>query len=366
MMSVMSPVTRRSFDPTAAWAAVQDRDRSADGRFVYAVRTTGVYCRPSCPSRRPKRDNVSFFPETAAARNAGFRPCRRCRPDEPSDGPDPIELAHRLIREDASERITLDRLARKVGLSPFHLHRRFKQRYGLTPREVGAAARAERLKSSLKAGATVSRATYAAGYGSGSRVYEGAAARLGMTPARYARGGRGLAIRYTVVSSVLGRVLVAVTDRGVSAVALGGSDLELERRLAAEFPAATRTRIDTGADPWLADLVNRVAEALAQGGSAGESIPLDLMGTAFQYRVWQALLGIPRGSTRSYAEVARAIGRPTATRAVARAIASNRVAVLVPCHRVIREDGSLGGYRWGVPTKRSLLAAEAGESRPRR
>jgi AraC family transcriptional regulator of adaptative response/methylated-DNA-[protein]-cysteine methyltransferase len=345
-------------DPASAWIAVAARDAAYDGRFVFAVKTTGIFCRPSCPARRPRTENVEFFADPARARLAGYRACLRCHPDRQVEKNDPIAAAHRLLSRDGDDRITLERLAGQVGLSPFHLQRRFKERYGLSPREFAAANRAARLRTALRAGVTVSRATYAAGYGSGSRVYESAAARLGMTPGRYARGGRGLEIRYTTVGSPFGRVLVAVTDRGISTVSLGRTDPELERALAAEFPAAVRTRVDAGADPWLAPLVNRVARTLARGDEPGPAIPLDLLGTAFQYRVWQALLAIPRGATRTYAEIARAIGRPRAVRAVARAIAANRVAVLVPCHRVIREDGSVGGYRWGIPTKRSLLARE--------
>jgi AraC family transcriptional regulator of adaptative response/methylated-DNA-[protein]-cysteine methyltransferase len=351
--------------PADAWDLVAARAGDADGRFFFAVRTTGIFCRPSCPARRPKRENVEFFVDAEAARRSGYRACRRCRPDQARPRTDPIELARRLVEDRAEERITLEELARRVGLSPFHLQRRFKERYGLTPRELAVAARTARLKSSLREGGTVSRASYDAGYGSGSRVYEAAQAQLGMTPARYARGGRGLTIRYTVVGSPFGRLLVGVTDRGVAAVTLGQSDPALERGLEAEFPEAVRTRIDDGADSWLADLVERVARTLTdgEGDKRPPAIPLDLLGTTFQYRVWRALIEIPPGSTRSYREVARAIGRPRAARAVARAVASNRIAVLIPCHRVIRQDGSLGGYRWGVPTKRALLERETASRR---
>jgi AraC family transcriptional regulator of adaptative response/methylated-DNA-[protein]-cysteine methyltransferase len=261
-----------------------------------------------------------------------------------------------------TERITLDRLARIVDLSPFHLQRRFKARYGLSPREFAATTRTDRLKLALKRGKTVSRATYDAGFGSGSRVYERADSRLGMSPGRYAKGGAGLTIRYTIVGSSLGLVLIGVTDRGVACVSLGATEAALERGLRAEFPSATLARVDDGRDSWLAQLVEAVAARLA-GGAPDRSIPLDLVGTAFQYRVWRALLEIPLGSTRSYRAVARAIGRPRSARAVARAIGKNRVAVVVPCHRVIREDGSLGGYRWGLAAKRSLLDREL-EGRP--
>ena len=343
-----------------AWNAVVTRDRTADGTFVYAVRTTGVYCRPSCASRRPKRENTLFFSRASDAGLAGFRPCRRCRPDRPAEeGLDPVDRAREIVAG-RDEPVTLAELGRMVGLSPAHLQRSFKQRFGLSPRELGRSNREERFRSLLREGrATVSRATYEAGFGSSSRVYERAAATLGMTPARYARGGAGLAIRYTVVSSPLGRVLVAATDRGICAVSLGTSDLEMTRGLRQEFPRATITRVDEG-DDWLAGLVEQVARAVAAESPypGGPELPLELVGTAFQRRVWRALLEIPAGETRTYGEIAKRVGKPTATRAVARACAANRLAVVVPCHRVVRSDGASGGYRWGPPAKEALLARE--------
>jgi AraC family transcriptional regulator, regulatory protein of adaptative response / methylated-DNA-[protein]-cysteine methyltransferase len=362
MISVAMPALAPDrFDPDALWRAVRDRDHSPDGSFLYAVKTTGVYCRPSCPSRRPRRENVEFFADPESARARGFRACLRCRPDE-SAPRDPVAEAHRYLLDHPTEGVTLDRLARTVELSPSHLHRRFKARYGLSPKELAATRRTDRLKAALKRGTTVSRATYDAGFGSGSRVYERADTRLGMSPGRYARGGSGLAIRYTIVPSPLGPVLIGVTDRGVASVSVGATDAGLERGLRAEFPRATLARVDDGRDPWLTGLVGQVAARLA-GGAVDRSIPLELVGTAFQYRVWRALLEIPSGSTRSYAAVARAIGRPGSARAVARAVGKNRIAVVVPCHRVIREDGTLGGYRWGVAAKQALLDRES-EGRP--
>jgi AraC family transcriptional regulator of adaptative response/methylated-DNA-[protein]-cysteine methyltransferase len=357
MMSIAMPaLSPDRSNPDALWRAVQHRDQSRDGSFFYAVKTTGVYCRPSCPSRRPLRRNVEFFADAPAAQARGYRPCLRCHPDEVT-GNDPVAAAHRWLVAHPTERVTLDQLARLVALSPFHLQRRFKARYGLSPREFAAAARTDRLKSALKRGKTVSRATYDAGFGSGSRVYERADSRLGMSPARYARGGAGLTIRYTIVRSSLGLVLIGVTDRGVACVSLGPTEAALEAGLRGEFPSATAARVDDGRDSWLTELVEQVATRLAGGAPAG-SIPLDLVGTAFQYRVWRALLEIPAGSTRSYSAVAQAIGRPRSVRAVASAIAKNKIAVVVPCHRVIREDGSEGGYRWGLATKRKLLDRE--------
>jgi AraC family transcriptional regulator of adaptative response/methylated-DNA-[protein]-cysteine methyltransferase len=344
-----------------AWRAVTRRDASADGAFVYAVRTTGVYCRPSCPARRPRRANVLFFSSPLAAVEAGFRSCRRCHPDRAADpAPDPIERARGLVvGSGEGPGLTLERLAAAVGLSPFHLQRRFKERFGLSPRELLSTLRVERLRGSLRRGATVGRATYDAGFGSGSRVYERAGAIMGMTPARYARGGGGTTIRYTVVPSALGKLLVAVTDRGVCAVSLGRDEAALERELRLEFPAARIDRVDRGADVWLGRLVRRVERVIARPGHrAAPGIPLDLRGTAFELRIWKALLEIPAGVTSSYAEIARRVGRPSAARAVARACARNRVALLVPCHRVVRADGSPGGYRWGLPAKRALLERE--------
>jgi AraC family transcriptional regulator of adaptative response/methylated-DNA-[protein]-cysteine methyltransferase len=258
---------------------------------------------------------------------------------------------------DGSERLTLEELAKRVGLSAGHLQRRFKARYGVSPRDLQDSRRRDRFRTALREGSGVSRATYDAGYGSSSRVYERAGQRLGMTPGQFARGGSGLVIRYTIVASPIARrLLVAVTDRGVCAVLPGPDDRALEAALAAEFPQAIRNRVDRGADSWLAGLVRRVAEEIEGDGEGGLS--LDLKGTAFQERVWRALLEVPRGATRSYREIARALGRESSVRAVAGAIAKNRLAFVVPCHRVIRGDGSLAGYRWGLPLKERLLAAE--------
>jgi AraC family transcriptional regulator of adaptative response/methylated-DNA-[protein]-cysteine methyltransferase len=345
----------------AAWRAVSRRDRSQDGRFVYAVTSTGIYCRPSCPSRRPRRDRVRFFPTPAEAGAAGFRPCKRCHPDsrEASPAERAVAKARACLDRHAGEPVSLARLAQEAGMSPWHLQRTFRRLTGLSPREYAEARRAERLRQGLRQEPSVSRATYEAGYGSSSRVYERAPTMLGMTPGAYRRGGAGMEIRYTIVASPFGRLLVAVTDRGVCAVTLGDSDDALARSLRQQFPRAEISRVDAGADEWLAGLVARVAARVARPGETSGEVPLDLRGTAFQWRVWQALLAIPPGETRSYQQLARAVGRPRAVRAVAGACAANRVAVVVPCHRVIRGDGSLGGYRWGLPRKAKLLAREA-------
>jgi AraC family transcriptional regulator, regulatory protein of adaptative response / methylated-DNA-[protein]-cysteine methyltransferase len=342
-------------DPAEAWAAVVARDRRFDGRFVYAVRSTRVYCRPSCPSRRPTAANVVFFDDPSGAERAGFRPCKRCRPranGAPVGAAAAVRDAAAFIDAHADERVTLAALARETGVSPFHLQRVFRRELGVTPREYQQARRLDRLRAQLRRGETVSRATYEAGFGSASRVYE-QAARLGMTPAVYRRGGHGLSIRFAIVPSPLGRLLIAATERGVCTVTLGDTEEQLERRLRAEFPRAVVERDDGS----LAALAGRVV-AHIRGDGPAHDLPLDVRGTAFQQQVWRALLAIPYGETRSYAQVAAAIGRPTATRAVARACATNPVAVVIPCHRVVRSDGGLGGYAGGVERKERLLEVE--------
>jgi AraC family transcriptional regulator of adaptative response/methylated-DNA-[protein]-cysteine methyltransferase len=341
----------RAIDDAAAWAAVEARDGGSDGRFVYAVRSTGVYCRPSCPSRRPLRRHVAFFGTPDEAEAAGYRACRRCRPG--GGEASIVERVRRACRivDTAAEPPTLRSLARAVGASPFHLQRAFTRIVGLSPHEYAAGRRVDRLKARLKAGADVTTATYDAGFGSSSRVYEQAAARLGMTPATYGRGGLGMEIRYAIAESPAGRVLVAATDRGVCAVMIGESDAPLVAALAREFPRASIVRAPRALDAYVRQVV-----ALA-GGGAG-TVPIDVAATAFQWRVWRELQQIPPGETRSYAQVAAALGAPRAARAVARACASNPVALVVPCHRVIRGDGGLGGYRWGVDRKKKLLDRE--------
>jgi AraC family transcriptional regulator of adaptative response/methylated-DNA-[protein]-cysteine methyltransferase len=353
---VTSAAAVSALSPTDRWRIVLARDRRYDGAFVYAVRSTGIYCRPSCASRRPRREQVTFFPIPEAAEREGFRACRRCRPGD-AHGPDP---AVALVREacrvlDGSESPKLDSLARRLGQRPHGLLRAFKRILGITPRQYRDARRVARFKHELKRRSHVSPALYEAGYGSSSRVYERADALLGMTPATYARGAAGVDIAYTVVPCALGRLLVAATTRGVCRVSLGDTTVSLEADLAAEFPAA-RVRKDAagrGLDAWARAILRHL-----DGREPHLDLPLDVRATAFQRRVWLELQRIPYGETRSYGEVARRIGRPAATRAVARACATNPAALVIPCHRVVREDGDLGGYRWGLDRKKALLERE--------
>ncbi|HEU4564519.1 MAG TPA: bifunctional DNA-binding transcriptional regulator/O6-methylguanine-DNA methyltransferase Ada [Gemmatimonadaceae bacterium] len=353
-------------DTMEMWRAVEARDGAWDGRFVYAVTSTGVYCRPSCPSRRPRRRNVRFFEAPAAAEREGFRACRRCRP---SDQPRAVECATRArelldahLASGEDGRITLAALGERVGMSPFHLQRVFKSLFGLTPAEYQRARRSDRFKAELKRGETVSRATYGAGFGSSSRAYEVAESHLGMTPATYRRGGEGVTIHHRTVPCSYGHLLVAATDRGLCAVMLGDDPAALERDLAAEYPRAALERgADCGAP--LGEWVDAIVSYLDAEG-APPVLPLDVRATAFQWRVWRALQEIPPGETRSYAEVAAAIGAPSAVRAVAGACANNRVALVIPCHRVVRTGGELAGYRWGVERKRRLLEGERARSAP--
>ena len=344
-------------DPRTAWKAVTGRDASEDGRFVFAVVTTGVYCRPSCAARRPNRENVTFFAGPGEAEAAGFRACLRCKPatTEPPAAVKAVQRAVAFLETHADEAVPLATLARAAGLSAFHLQRTFKKLVGVTPKRYADAQRADRLKALLKSGSDVAAAGFEAGYGSSSRAYAHASERLGMTPARYARGGKGLYVRWATVATPLGRLLVGATDRGVCAVTLGDSDRALEAGLRREYPEAILENAPGHLAAWTAT----IAASLA-GAADLSVIPLDLRATTFQRRVFEALRRIPRGETRSYSELAAAIGKPTAVRAVASACAKNPAALVVPCHRIVRSDGSLGGYRWGVGRKRELLKRESG------
>jgi AraC family transcriptional regulator of adaptative response/methylated-DNA-[protein]-cysteine methyltransferase len=346
-------------DESEAWRAVEQRDARYDGVFVYAVSSTGIYCRPTCPSRRPSRTNASFFPTPRDAERAGFRACRRCRPDDDraAAGSDVIDRARTYLEANAARTVSLAELGEHVGMSAHHLQRSFKRAVGLSPKAFQDQARARLFKTRLRAGDTVSRATYEAGYGSSSRVYERADTLLGMTPASYRRGGEGVCIHYTIADAPVGRVLVATTERGVCGVELGETDADVVAALRSDFPKATIERNDEEHETWVRAVLDRVR---APGGGNPNRIPLDVSGTAFQMQVWSALQEIPVGERRSYGQIAAAIGRPAATRAVARACATNRVAVVIPCHRVVREDGGLSGYKWGVDRKRHLLDEEAG------
>lgn len=345
------------------WRAVLARDSRRDGAFVYAVGSTRIYCRPSCPARRPRREQVTFFPAPEAAERAGFRPCRRCRPREASAQDaqqERVLRACRFIEANFEARLTLAALSAELGVSPHHLQRRFKRVMGITPRQYADACRLRVLKRRLRGGEDVTTALYAAGYGSSSRLYERAPAQLGMTPATYRRGGRGTRIGYTSVACRLGRLLVAATERGICAVSLGESDATLEAALAREYPNAEIHRDPTGVSRWVGALLNHL-----HGRQPHLNLPVDVQATAFQRRVWEVLRTIPYGATRTYGEIARAVGRPKASRAVARVCATNPVAILVPCHRVVRADGGLGGYRWGLARKRALLDQERTRGRLR-
>ncbi len=343
------------------WTAVLDRDRAADGAFVLAVRTTGIYCRPSCPARRPHRENMAFFETPEAARAAGFRACLRCDPDrggEPSLAAEAVAAAAALIAgalEDDREAPALADLAARAGYAPHHFHRIFKRETGLTPRAYARALKGRLAAAALEAGASVTEALHGAGY-SASRFYATAGARLGMPAAVRRDGGRGETIRHATAETSLGPILVAATARGVCAIQFGADPAALEAWLRIRFPHATLTGPDAGFAATLravSDLVER------PGHDAG--LPLDVRGTAFQERVWRALTAIPPGTTASYAQIAVAIGQPGAARGVASACAANALAVAVPCHRVVRADGSLSGYRWGVDRKAALLARERGD-----
>jgi AraC family transcriptional regulator of adaptative response/methylated-DNA-[protein]-cysteine methyltransferase len=342
------------------WDAVVSRDASRDGSFVFAVKSTGIYCRPSCPARRPRRNQVSFFRLPEAAEQAGFRACRRCHPRKVRMEDPRIELARRIchaIDEHDEEPMTLGSLSKETSVSAHHLQRVFKEVMGITPRQYAESRRLTKFKSNVRGGASVTEAMYDAGYGSSRALYEQSASRLGMTPATYGRGGRGMRIIYTTTGCSLGRILVAATERGVCAVAMGDSDSVLIAGLFEEYSNASIDSKDTIISPSLNIWLAKVIEHL-DGKSPRLDLPLDLQATAFQWRVWEELRQIPLGTTRSYQEIAKAIGKPNAVRAVAGACASNHVALVIPCHRVIREDKSLGGYRWGLERKRVLLKKE--------
>ncbi|MCP3903118.1 MAG: bifunctional DNA-binding transcriptional regulator/O6-methylguanine-DNA methyltransferase Ada [Planctomycetes bacterium] len=338
-----------------AWSAVLARDALLDGRFVYAVRTTNVFCRPSCPARRPNRENVRFFASPLDARRSGYRACRRCRPDDEAGtaAEQAVERARAYLASKPNERVTLADLARVCEMSPAHLQRTFKRLIGVTPRRYHQALRVEAFRADSRAGRSVLDAGFHAGFGSSRALYEQAGDALGMTPGAYRRGGAGVAIAYATGVTSIGVVLVAVTARGVCAAFIGDDASQVERELRAEFPAADCQRDEAE----LSDVLDAFI-AMIDSDVATTPPPVDLVGTDFQRSVWDAIRAIPRGERRTYAELAAAIGRPASARAVAGACAANRVAVAVPCHRVIRGDGGLGGYRWGEPRKRALLSRE--------
>lgn len=348
------------------WQAVQGRDRAADGQFVYAVRSTGIYCRPSCPSRKPDRAQVLFFPLPQAAEGKGFRPCLRCRPRVARIRDPRIDAVARVCREiearlaageETTAGLSLAALGASTSMKPHQLERAFRRLIGITPRQYADSQRMLRLKSRLKKGDNVTTALHDAGFGSSSRLYERAPAHLGMTPATYRQGGAGMRIEYTIVDSPLGRLLAGATARGISALYLGESGDKLEAALRKEYPRAELIRDSTGPEN-LRGWVEKILAHL-RGSEPHLDLPTDVQATAFQRRVWEELRRIPYGATCSYTEIARKIGRPSAVRAVARACATNPVSVVVPCHRVVREDGKLAGYRWGIGRKRTLLEHES-------
>jgi AraC family transcriptional regulator, regulatory protein of adaptative response / methylated-DNA-[protein]-cysteine methyltransferase len=359
-MSTKIPGGARAISSSTAaryWRATTARDRRADGIFVLGVRSTRIYCRPSCPARRPLRRNVVFFRTLQEAEAQGFRACLRCRPNELASAVGLVREASKLLAagllHGGGDAVRLSGVARGLRTSPATLRRAFAQVTGLKPRELFEALRVERFKAMLRAGRSITDALYETGYGSSSRVYERSNAQLGMTPATYQKGGTGMKIGYVIAKSPLGKVLVGATDRGVSAVYLGDSDSKLVSELREEYPRAEIAPAAEAYGKWVGEIVGRI-----EGHAPNVEVPLDLHATAFQRRVWQELQRIPRGMTRTYSQVARAMGKPTAVRAVARACATNPVSIVVPCHRVIREDGKLAGYRWGLGRKEELLGRE--------
>ncbi len=337
------------------YEAVGRRDRALDGMFLYAVRTTGVYCRPSCAARLARPENVTFHLTCEAAERAGYRPCKRCRPNEASQAERHVEAVRRAceLMESAEEIPGLDALAKVAGMSRYHFHRIFKQVTGVTPKAFADEVRAKRVAWALKAGESVTRAIYGAGYNASSRFYERSTERLGMTPSAYRKGGVGAAIRFAVGQCSLGAVLVGASEKGVCAILFGDDPDALVRDLQDRFLEAELIGGDAAFEETVALVVG-----LVEAPGRGLDLPLDIRGTAFQQRVWAALRAIPKGRTASYAEIAAAVGAPAAVRAVAGACAANVLAVAIPCHRVVRTDGALSGYRWGVERKRALLARE--------
>ncbi|MBV1859987.1 MAG: bifunctional DNA-binding transcriptional regulator/O6-methylguanine-DNA methyltransferase Ada [Nannocystaceae bacterium] len=340
------------------WAAILDRDEDANGQFVYSVRTTGVYCRPSCGSRRPKPENVAFHERSQEARSAGFRACKRCDPDGPTSEERRCATVEELCRfiERSDEPPSLQQLADHAGLSPSYTHRMFKSVTGVTPRAYASANRARRLRSALKGDTSITTAIYEAGYNSSARFYEKSSELLGMTPTQFRKGAAELPIRFAVGESSLGSVLVAATARGVCAILLGDDPEALVHELERQFPATELVGADQAFEALVANVVGLVEDPTIRS-----TVPLDIRGTAFQRRVWDALRKVPAGRTVSYSELAGSIGAPRAARAVAQACARNTLAVAIPCHRVVRADGSLSGYRWGIERKGKLLDREGRE-----
>jgi AraC family transcriptional regulator of adaptative response/methylated-DNA-[protein]-cysteine methyltransferase len=354
-MANKSRIANLATNEERRWQALVSRDADQDGRFVFAVRTTGIYCRPTCPSRRPKRANVSFYETPAQAEQAGYRPCRRCHPGGEGIGARQARAVHRACRliEESEVAPRLGELAAAVGMSESHFHRQFKRLLGVTPKQYSAGKRVKRLQNELEAGRPIADAIYESGYGSGSRVYETSAAMLGMTPTDYRDAGKDQVIAYALEKTELGWLLVAATAKGICSIEFGDNKKQLRENFVRKFSAASIDAADQKLCGWVSEIVSFIRTPVH-----GLRLPLDIRGTAFQRRVWQALQKIPLGTTMTYAQVADAIDQPRAHRAVARACAANQLALAVPCHRVVRKDGQMGGYRWGTGRKRQLLDRE--------
>jgi AraC family transcriptional regulator, regulatory protein of adaptative response / methylated-DNA-[protein]-cysteine methyltransferase len=337
------------------WKAVLSRDESFDGAFFFAVRSTGIYCRPSCPARRPGRQQVVFFPGSIEAEQSGFRACHRCKPREAGKSPKAklVDKVCKYIEDNLQAKLTLAILSRQIGLSPYHFQRTFKSVLGISPRQFVEARRLAKMKRFLRNGETVNNSLYNAGFSSRSRVYENIQGGFGVNPGEFRRGGEGLLIRYSIIDSPLGRLLVAATGKGVCDICVGDSDAFVERSLAEDYPAATLYRADESMKEW----TGAFAEYF-DGKYLALNLPLDVKATAFQSRVWKIIQSIPYGRTTTYSRIAKELGQPEASRAVARACATNPVALVIPCHRVIGKDGSLRGYRWGNKRKQALLKLE--------
>jgi len=343
------------------WNAVLARDATKDGAFVTAVRSTGIYCRSSCPARKPAKEQVLFFPGPEEEEQSGFRACKRCRPQEAASdrGTELVGRVTKYIQANLDRKLTLGNLAAQIGLSPYHLQRTFKRVLGISPRQYAEARRLEKMKNSLRNGETVNNALYKAGFTSRSRVYEKVPSRLGVNPGTFRRGGDGLRIEYTIVDFPIGRLLIGATERGVCSVCIGASDEAAEAALLEDYFAADVSRNDDAMKEWVNVFANYF-----NGRRFPTDLPIDVRATAFQWRVWKEIQSIPYGATATYSDIAKSLGSPHAARAVARACATNPVSLLIPCHRVIGKDGGLRGYGWGVKRKRALLSLERESNRP--
>lgn len=349
----MLVVEQKTLSDETRWQAVVGKDKTQDGKFIYGVRSTGIYCRPACPARLPQRANIVFFDRLEEAQAAGFRACKRCHPDEQHPADQLAAKVCRYIEANLENDLSLEKLGEQLNSSPHHLQRIFKKVMGVTPRQYAEACRVRQFKMRLREGEDIAGAAYEVGFGSSSQVYERAPVQLGMTPAAYRKGGKGMTIRYNIVKCTLGYMLIGATERGICAVSLGDEPEQLRQQLTAEYPQAEICPDSGELNGWTTELLEHL-----NGRKTDLSLPIAVTYTPFQAQVWQELRKIPYGSTRSYSEVARALGQPTAARAVAQACASNKVALLIPCHRVIREGGELGGYRWGLERKKTILQTE--------